>query len=386
MDKTIEREYAVFVFLISAGIFLRFIVMSLGHNFDWESYCIVGEIAGNFRNVYAETSRYNYGMIFFCIQGLLYRISQVKPESYEMIYRILMVTTLTLTDLGITFFIAKKYSLRQALFFFLSPISIIITGYHNQFDNIAVLLALVTLAFYNEDEKFNKKDVGFVFTFALCLITKHILFMLPVFLLFKSGLNWKKRIVYACCPPMLFLLSFVPFAIGNQAALQGIIDHVFMYRASNNAPLFIFIYRLIGFPDNLWILVYMGMMVLTAFLTRKINYEKQLLIYLIAMVAFSSAISNQYLAIPMVALCVLDLKWFRNAYMVIIGAYLVLHFHGLGALDIIKDSAPWRIGRLFDLFVLGGYIYAAWILFLALIYILFLNKQPLVRVRREEKA
>lgn len=386
MDKTINKEYAKFVLLISVGIFLRFVVMSLGHNFDWESYCVVGEISGNLRNVYAETSRYNYGMIFFCIQGLLYRVSQIKPDSYEIIYRVLMVTTLTLADLGITYYIAKKFSLRKALIFFLNPISIIITGYHNQFDNIAILLALLTLVFYNEEDKFNKRDVGFVLTFALCLMTKHMLFMLPAFLLLKNGLNWKKKIVYSCFPPFLFLLSFVPFVIGNEAALQGIINNVFLYRSFNNAPLFILVYNLIDFPAGLRIFVYMGMMILTAFITRKFNYETQLLLYLIAMVAFSSAIANQYLVIPMVALCVFDLKWFRNTYMVIMGAHLVLHIDGFGALSRIQEFMPELIGKLLGYFVSGSYILAAWILFWALIYELFLDKCHLDKVFPDENS
>ncbi len=49
--------------LLSLGIILRFFAMSFGSNYDFESYCIVGEIAGKYRNVYAETSRYNYAPV-----------------------------------------------------------------------------------------------------------------------------------------------------------------------------------------------------------------------------------------------------------------------------------------------------------------------------------
>ena len=188
-QKMINRFFTLF---ISLGIFARFFAMAIGHNYDFASYCIVGEIAGNFRNVYEETARYNYGPVFLCIQGLLYRISQIKAENWELIYRILMVSVLTLADLGITEFIASKYSPKKALIFFLNPISIIITGYHNQFDNIAVFLALLTILFYNEAEQLNKKDLGFVTLFTLCLMTKHILFMMPFFLLLKKGLPLRK--------------------------------------------------------------------------------------------------------------------------------------------------------------------------------------------------
>lgn len=206
MNETIKKQNMIFIGMLVLGVFLRFFVMTYGHNFDFESYCIVGEIAGNFRNVYAETGRYNYGPIFFCIQGLLYRLAHMNPMDWETAYRVLMVSTLTMADLGITFFVANKYSIRKALIFFLNPVSIIITGYHNQFDNIAVLLALILLCFYNEEKEWNRKDIGFVVFFSLSLITKHILFMLPVFIILRKNLCWKKKIVFACVPPLFFLM------------------------------------------------------------------------------------------------------------------------------------------------------------------------------------
>ena len=369
----------LFTVLIACGIFLRFLVMACGHNYDWESYCIVGEIAGNFRNVYAETSRYNYGFIFFCIQGLLYRIAQIKASSFELIYRILMVSTLTLADLGITFYVANRYNLRKALLFFLNPVSIMITGYHNQFDNIAILLALLTIVFYNEEEKFNKKDIGFLVTFTLCLITKHILFLIPVFLLLRKALPWKKKIVYSCVPPFLFLMSFVPFAIGNNAALQGIINNVFLYRSHNNAPLLSGIYELINFPSGPRIFVYAGLMIAVAFLTREYSYEKQIMLYFISMVAFSSAIANQYLVIPMVALCVLDTKWLKYAYMLCIGYYLVLQNDGLGTLGKIMGLYPRTLGKVSWCLVKYGYPLAAWMLLIILFYILAENRKNTIK-------
>lgn len=374
MDETINKNYVNFMFCISIGIFLRFFVMSLGHNYDWESYCIVGEISSNFRNVYAETSRYNYAIIFSCIQGLLYKISQIRPKNYEIIYRVLIVSTLTLADLGITYYIAIKHSLKKSLIFFLNPVSIIITGYHNQFDNIAILLALLMVVFYNEEDCFSKKDIYFIITFTLSLMTKHILFMMPFFLLLRKGLKQKKRIIYAFVPPILFLVSFLPNAVCNPAALQGIINNVFLYRSYNNAPLFSLVYNLVGFPSGLKILVYMGLMAITAFITRTYDFEKQLLLYLIAMVAFSSAIANQYLVIPMVALCVLDVELFRYSYMVFMGMFLILHVHGLGVLNRFVVSFPRLVEKVSKHFDSVGYMLAAWILFLTLIYELFLQK------------
>ena len=281
-----------------------------------------------------------------------------------------MVVVLTTTDLGIAMILAKRYSIRKALIFFLNPISIIITGYHNQFDNIAVLLALCTFFFYNEEERFNRRDIGFVLTLALCLMTKHILFMMPVFLLVRRGLYWKKRLVYACVPVGIFLLSFLPFALENQG-LQGIINHVFLYRSENNFPLLHVILEAILFSKSLWFALYIILMILVAVLTREYTYESQLFIYLIAMVAFSSAIANQYLAIPMVALCVFDVRCLRYCYMIINAAFLAVESSGLDLYSYVMAISPTSVGKLVKVFATYGYDIAAWMLFAVLICILY---------------
>ena len=281
--------------------------MSLGHNYDFDSYCIVGEISGNFRNVYEETTRYNYAPAFFLLQGFLYRVAQIiNPDSWEIIYRYLIVTVLTFTDLGIAAFMAKRYSYLLALLFFLNPVSIIITGYHNQFDNIAVLFALLLTVFFNNDKKFNKKDILFVAFFSLSFITKHILFLFPVFILFMKNLPLKKKLLYAFVPPTIFTLSFIPFALANSSAFAGIMNNVFYYRSFNNSPLLACFYNFLNFPAEKHFIIYMIMMIMLAWIVRKLKFENIILIYFVALVCFSSAIANQYLAIPMAAICLLN--------------------------------------------------------------------------------
>ncbi len=372
MNEKIQKNYITFTVLISAGIILRFIVMSLGYNYDFESYCVVGEIAGNFKNVYANTHRYNYGPVFFFIQGSLYRLAKVRPNEWVSVFRVLIVSVLTVADLGITAFIAARYSLRKAAVFFLNPISVVITGYHNQFDNIAVLFALLSILFYNEDEKFSAKDAGFVAMFTVSLVTKHILFLVPFFLLVKKGLPLRKKVLYAFVPPALFLLSFVPFIINNQAAFEGVRDNVFLYRSKHNAPLLGYLYELTGFPERLIFVVYILMMILLALVVRKWSYEKIILTYFIAMVCFSSAVANQYLAIPMASLCILDVGPFDKIYMFFMGIYLLLAKQAIGCYYhfISKRYEGTAFAAGCKSYIQNGFTIAAWILFLALLYII----------------
>lgn len=379
MKKISDNNYILFILLTSVGIILRFFVMTLGHNYDFNSYCIVGEITGNFRNVYAETFRYNYGFIFSCIQGLLYKIAELSKiktgDNWILLYRMMIVGVLTMADLGITCFISKQYSIKKALLFFLNPVSIFITGYHNQFDNIAIFFALLCILFYNEDEKFCKKDILFVLFFALSLITKHILCFLPVFVLLKKGLPVKKKITYAILPPIIFILSFVPFALSSSEALHGIVENVFLYRSFNNAPLLKSLYCFTN-PTKIEFLAYVVSMCIFAFCIRKKAFDEQIFLYLIAMVSFSSAITNQYLAIPMAALCVLEIGVWKYLYMAEATLFLFLDAAGLNALHYIVSTSSFGLTvKAAKLYAAKGYTMAAWILLLTIIYLMIKEKR-----------
>lgn len=354
-NKKATRYSIVFVII---GVLLRYLAMTVGHNFDFESYCIVGDLASNLHNVYANTPRYNYGPIFFCIQGLCYKISSISANPL-LTFRILIVTIITLGDLGIAAFLYKKYSLKTALVFFLNPISIIITGYHNQFDNLAILLVLIATLFYSEDKKFTKRDVLFILLMSASLTMKHIFFMLPLWMLLKKGIPLLKRIAYAGIPPVIFLLSFIPFIIGNQAALNGIMKNVFLYRSFNNAPLLGWLYKIINLPNSMYIVLFLLFMTLLGLYFRRETIESQVMIYLLCLVSFSSAVANQYLAIPLVALCVLGKK-INYVYMLIIGGFLVQNADEFGWIIIPPDNV---IGK----FLSHGYEIACVLLFMVII-------------------
>ncbi|MCI9125150.1 MAG: hypothetical protein HFH35_13995 [Eubacterium sp.] len=322
-----------------SGIFLRYLAMSLGHNFDFESYCIVGEIASRLGNVYAQTSRYNYSPAFLCIQGICYGISQWLSLDPLPVYRVCIVGILTIADLGIACWIRYRYSLWLGIVFFLNPVSIIITGYHNQFDNIAVLFALLSCNFYNEAEDFHKKDALFVALLTASLLIKHIFWVFPFWILVNRNLPFRKKIVYTFVPPIVFLMSFVPFAAGNEEAFDGIVHNVFLYRSFNNSPLLASFFHMVKLPNQYWFVVFMAAMLLFAFAVRGQSFEYQVCLYLLSVVSFSSSIANQYLAICVAALCIVSRGICRYCYFAVAGLYLVLHTDGLGFLTKLEQTA-----------------------------------------------
>lgn len=295
--------------------------MSFGFNFDFESYCIVGDIVVRMRNVYSETGRYNYAPIFSLIQGILYWISSFSPNGIDT-YRVLIVILLTGVDLGITYFILQKYGVFKACFFFLNPVSIIITGFHNQFDNIAILLMLIAFSFINEKREWNRRDIGFLFFASLSLMTKHIFFIMPVWIFFKKGLPLIKKAIYTIIPPIVFLFSFVPYIVNNESALQGILNNVFRYRSYNNAPLLCWFYDRIGMSGKGYFIVFCFIMFIIGLVIYKENMERHFQVYLMSLLMFSSAITDQYLAIPMYAVCTINNR-LGIIYIIITGYYLL---------------------------------------------------------------
>ncbi len=324
-----KNKNVLMIILVCIGIGLRFLIMQAGHNNDFDSYCIVGDIVCNGGNVYAETHRYNYGPVFFHVQGLCWWLAQFFGANAILAFRVFIVSVLTVTDMGIMWWLVKRFSWRHGIIFFLNPISIFITGFHNQFDNMAVLLALLCCFFYNEEKKIGKKDWVFVALLSFCLMTKHILFLLPVWLFFKKGLPLCKRMMYSVLPPFVFLLSFVPYCITNKEAFEGILQHVFLYRSINNSPLLRIVYEILSVPKSCYFIVYILIMLLLTLYIRNKSFEYLITFYLLAMVTFASAISNQYLIIPIVAMCIYSVGICKYAYFIYGIMFLFLNDCGL---------------------------------------------------------
>ncbi|GMO28080.1 MAG: hypothetical protein Pg6A_15870 [Termitinemataceae bacterium] len=344
------EKHRVLLLHLALGVLFRYCVMLRGHNFDFESYVIVGDIVSQFGNVYARTSRYNYGPLFSCVMGLFYAVAKNLPHPI-FFYRVFIVGLLTCADVGIALFIRKKCGRAAAVLFFLNPVSIIITGYHNQFDNIAVFIALAAIRFYNTENRFTKKDILFIALMSLSLITKHIVVFFFFWLLLKKELPLKKRCAFVVVPSFLFLLSFLPFFHG--AGQDGIINNVFLYRSFNNMPLLqplIWLVHQGGWLVNrsggrFYFPLFIILVCAAGYIFRKKDAETSLLLYLVCLTAFSSAVANQYLAIPLVSLFVLT-KYSRLAYVFFMSIYLAveangLHIQRLHALPFIGVYCDW---------------------------------------------
>lgn len=331
----LNKKTTIYIVLatILIGVVLRYYAMRRGFNFDFESYKIVGDIVKDGGNVYAETARYNYGPVWFTILGIFRGIAAFFSNP-DTVYRVFIVGLLTLTDLAIALILKRKYGLWAFVLFFLNPVSIIITGFHNQFDNLAVLIGLLGLLMLPKSDvkTIEKNHVYAALLIGLSLITKHIFFILPIWLFIRHS-TLRVKLFMLLTPLILFGLSFLPFwPVGH----EGIIQNVFLYDSFANAPL---MYAVLS--PGFWAITNPTLLLLAAllvvgFTTRKLPVLEAGLWYLIVLVAFSPAIANQYLAIVMPAVIALGVVFFIPY---IILATLLLagtSFEGLHAPKVIN--------------------------------------------------
>jgi hypothetical protein len=257
-----------------------------------ESWGIVTDIMRHGGNVYAETGRYNYGPVWFIILRVLDILSGQNHE----VLRYLISAFLGLADIGIFFVLCQKAGRLAGALFLLNPVSISISGYHCQFDNVAILLGLWAMMLFGDDfqEPLNRRKFSGLLLLGLSLMTKHLLFAFPLWLAVKQKGLWQKTII-VLVPCACFLLGFVPYWAGGR---QGIIDNVFHYESYPGG----FFYKSFV-PQCLQICMdsrtmWYVLLVLFAFICRTRNTFESLLIYTGVLVAFSPASTNQYLAIP----------------------------------------------------------------------------------------
>lgn len=338
--------------VLAIGTALRLVMPLRGHNFDMDSWRIIADIMNQGGNVYFETYRYKYGPIWFHI---LHALDALLPPSLQTVqalhYKIAFF--LTLVDVGIALILFRSLGLLVATLFFLNPISIIITGYHGQFDNVAVLLGLLAVLFL-KDLANPKKCIAALILLGLSLSVKHILFIFPLWLAFKQP-TWRAKCLTMFIPYGVFLIGFLPYWNGGQSmpvygndenglwgvvGQTGLVENVFLYQSFNNAPFWRALLPNVIFDYLSPTLLFIGTLILLGYWWRKKGAHETLNLYLIAVVAFSSAIANQYLTIPTAGIAT-QWNWFYASYTAISTLQLAADWPGLH-IGAIQKLLSWE--------------------------------------------
>ena len=309
--------------VLAAGLAARLWISTRGHNFDFDSWRITAELMAQGKDVYTGTWRYNYGPVWFDILYSLYTLA-----GHDLvIFHQLLVDLLSAADIGIFFVLWRKFGRLPATVFFLNPVSVMITGYHLQFDNLAILIGMWAVVEFGDDfeKPLDRRKYSGLVLLGLSLMTKHVLFVFPFWLAVKQrGLSQKFLIM--AIPTAIFLVGFVPYwSVGH----AGIIANVFEFQSASGIHSFFYnelvpeFFRWLGGAKFYWFLF----LATIAFVCRRRPGLPTLLIYTGVMVATSPAILNEYLAIPAALACV-ELGPFFIAYLALVTAHIAVDING----------------------------------------------------------
>jgi hypothetical protein len=296
-----EKQFLAGLFLVVlSGTFIRLLLAySYYGNYDMYSYEIVREIVASGGNVYASTTRYNYSPVWFNIIWILGTINACIPM---VAFHFILRGFLTLVDLASLLVLLSIVELEKgknrrddlllcAILFYLNPVSYLITGYHGQFENLAILFSLIGLYLYIYSVKV-KKISGLVpwaiFTFSM--IVKHSVVAELLIYLNNSYKKNQDIVILFCLSVFLFLATFLPYW---QQESSGIMMNVFGYKSIEglygitsiiNLPIFrsIFVLGLVIYP----------------FLIKKKEIKSQMLLAMLFFLVFTSGIGIQYFVLP----------------------------------------------------------------------------------------
>ena len=327
----------------AVGFAARLALASVGHNYDLDSYEIVAGLVTRGESVYANTERYNYGPIWFCLLGLFKQIQWMLGLEGPEALHLVVATFLSLVDVAIATVLGWRYGLASAVVFLLSPIGLLITGFHSQFDNFAVLVGLSAwLLVADEASRARTRNVlASAALLGLSLSLKHILLLLPIWLLMWPRLGpLRVRVLYCAIAYGVFGLGFVPWLL-DDASRAGILANVVNYTSKRSGFLTLMVERFWIFEFIPWERLkwfWLGSLLVVGWFVVRRWEREAFFLYLIAFTGLAPAFADQYLAIPLVA-CAFYLPsrllWCYQATGALVLSFSVDSFNGLAARALI---------------------------------------------------
>lgn len=333
---------ASWILLVAAGVWLRVLVSTLGANYDFGSYVWVSDYVLGGGNPYLVSDRYNYAPGWFLILSALRRIQLAVDPANLVLFHAMIAAFLALADVALAAVVAIGFEagLAGAALVLLSPVSILISGFHTQFDVVAIVPALIAVLLLRRPG--GGRLAAATALFGLSLVLKHVALLLPIVVLLdeRHG-SLRRRFAFCAGGGAIFAASFLPWAGGGGAA--KIVERVFGYSPVHDGALLPTLLSPLLPPGGVAVAAKLALLLgiaATALLARRLAPRFVLPVYLAALFGFSPAIADQYLAVPVATTSVFRR---RIAAMVLLGVSTIVVLaspHNVGSLPALAPLRP----------------------------------------------
>jgi hypothetical protein len=226
-----RRPILVGGFFLASALRLAYL-FTTHENWDLDAYREVVHVLENGGELYRDTPRYNYSPAWSIVLRGLAFLSRETGVSLERAVGVLLLLADVLTA-WLVFRIARdglgrpaEAAAGAALLFFANPVSVFTSGFHLQFDNLALMFLLAAVASVGRASPAPAKSLSTVVFLSASLLFKHVTYFHP--LLFvrtrrRPGLSLLAGLV----PCAVFFASFLPY-LGSPG---WVYERVFRYRS-----------------------------------------------------------------------------------------------------------------------------------------------------------
>jgi hypothetical protein len=171
--------------------------------------------------------------------------------------------------------------------FLMNPVSILITGYHGQFENLAVLPLLIAVYALQK-----KKASWLIFLLgSISILIKHITIFAVVALYFYTFKDKRKALIALLGTTIIFLISFLPYIPEGR---ENIINQVFFYSSAIQPYSLLYLIPFWSTPT------FAIGMIMFLFIYRKSSIIEQILKSFLAFLILTPGIGEQYFVLPVI--------------------------------------------------------------------------------------
>jgi len=313
--------------LYATGFFLGLAVRVLflrafSGNYDLESFGTAVSILRRGGDLYLETTRYNYSPVWaHVLLGLDVLADRIGCSFGTALGALLLVVDALTARVLYRLAGGGRRGTAAALLFFLNPVSIFVSSFHLQFDNVAILFLLCAVLWA---ERLPAARVPTVAWLSASLLTKHIAaFFPPLFLAGRQRRGLK--LLEALAPYAIFAASFLPY----WRSWAGIRDNVVGYRSLSEDYGVAMLLAVPGVPRWLPSALFAAALLAALGLLRHVPRARACLMLFLVMLLFAPGICEYYFVWP-IALGALFGGAGYAVYTVVVAAFFLGSPDGLG--------------------------------------------------------
>jgi len=323
-----RRQKYLLIATILISLAGKIALARVGTQVDVNAYKIFAGLIEQGKSVYAGTPDYNYAPVWAWITSGLDRLGILMQVGTGHGFHMMVAAFLSVVDVLLALVLVSEFSYGAGIVYLLSPVGFGITGFLAQFDNLALLVALLAWLILRKSAPSKRMLILSAVLVGISLTIKHDAFLFPAWLVFWKPLGklWN-RILYAVIAYGIFFGSFLPWW-GDPASRASIFQNVFGYNSAYGRSLlgqvtglivsieaidkfFHWVPVISGFK-LLWIVLMMGV----GWVIARRDTKELFLCYLLALFAFLPSVFVSYMVIAMIACAILYRWWPSWAFLI----------------------------------------------------------------------